>query len=170
MWVWPQVRFGQSPPQGEWRTLPSSHGPQPFPSAPSPGSPASITHPPHRRAKPGRFGSLAFAMKNRHFGGECSWIPAKKARKCGRFWVFACVPNPGRQSIWRQCPPSARKQSTKKLPNRPGFAHVHPPLALLCNALGEGGPGWRGPRVLEHSGVQGEVPPSGIGARPTSRA
>ena len=77
-----------------------------------------------RRAETGRFGSLAFAMKNRHFGGECSWILAGKARKCGRFWVFACVPNPGKQSIWRQCPPSARKQSTKKLPNRPGFTHV----------------------------------------------
>ena len=73
------------------------------------------------RAKPGRFGSFSFAMKNRHFGGACSWILAGKARKCGRFWVFACVPNPGKQSIWRQCPPSARKQSTKKLPNRPGF-------------------------------------------------
>ena len=24
------------------------------------------------------------------------------------------VPNPGKQSIWRQCPPSVRKQSTKK--------------------------------------------------------
>ena len=79
---------------------------------------------PCRRAKPGRFGSLAFAIKNRHFGGECSWILVGKARKCGRFWVFACVPNPGKQSIWRQCPPSARKQSTKKLPNRPGFTHV----------------------------------------------
>ena len=77
-----------------------------------------------RRAKPGRFGGLAFAMKNRHFGGHCSWIIAGKARKCGRFWVFACVPNPGKQSIWRQYPPSARKQSTKKLPNRPGFTHV----------------------------------------------
>ena len=66
------------------------------------------------RAKPGRFGSLVFAMKNRHFGGECSWILAGKARKCGRFWVFGCVPSPGKQSIWRQCPPSARKQSTKK--------------------------------------------------------
>ena len=42
-------------------------------------------------------------MKNRHFGEECSWILAGKARKCGRFWVFACVPNPGKQSIWRQC-------------------------------------------------------------------
>ena len=41
-----------------------------------------------RRAKPGRFGSLAFAMKNRHFGGECSWILAGKARKCGRFWCL----------------------------------------------------------------------------------
>ena len=77
-----------------------------------------------RRAKPGRFGSLAFALKNKHFGGECSQILAGKARKCGRFWVFACAPNPGKQSIWRQCPPSARKQSTKKLPNRPGFTHV----------------------------------------------
>ena len=47
-----------------------------------------------------------------------------KARKCGRFWVFARVPTPGKQSIWRQCLPSARKQSTKKLPNRPGFTHV----------------------------------------------
>ena len=76
-------------------------------------------------AKPGRFGSLAFAMKNRHFGGECSRILAGKARNCGGFWVFACVQNPGKQRIWRQCPPSARKQSTKKLPNRPGFTHVH---------------------------------------------
>ena len=66
------------------------------------------------RAKPGRFGSFAFAMKNRHFGGECSWVLAGKARRCGKFWVFACVPNPGKQSIWRQCPPSARKESTKK--------------------------------------------------------
>ena len=84
-----------------------------------------------RRAKPGRFGSSAFAIKNRHFGGECSWILAGKARKCGRFWVFACVPNPGKQSIWRQCPPNARKQSTKKLPNRPGSTHVQilPPLS-----------------------------------------
>ena len=77
-----------------------------------------------RRAKPGRFGSFSLAMKNRHFGGECCWTLAGKARKCGRFWVFACVPNPGEQSVWRQCPPSARKQSTKKLPNRPGFTHV----------------------------------------------
>ena len=38
--------------------------------------------------------------------------------------MFACVPNPGKQSIWRQCPRSARKHSTKKLPNRPGFTHV----------------------------------------------
>ena len=50
-----------------------------------------------RRAKPGRFGSLAFAMKNRHFGGQCSWILGGKAQKCGIFWVFACVPNPGKQ-------------------------------------------------------------------------
>ena len=50
-----------------------------------------------RRAKPGRFGSLVFAMKNRHLWGECSWILAGKARKYGRFWVFACVPNPGKQ-------------------------------------------------------------------------
>ena len=77
-----------------------------------------------RRATPGRFGSLAFAMKNRHFGRQCSWIPARKARKCGKFWVLACVPNPGKQRIWRQCPPSARKESTKKLPNHPAFTHV----------------------------------------------
>ena len=63
-------------------------------------------------------------MKNRHFGGGGSGILAGKARKCGKFWVFACDPNPGKQSIWRQCPPSARKQSTKRLPNRPGFTHV----------------------------------------------
>ena len=78
-----------------------------------------------RRANPGRFGSLAFAMKNRHFGGECSWTLAGKARKCGKFWVLACVLNPGKQSIWRQCPLSAGKQSTEKIPNRPVFAHVH---------------------------------------------
>ena len=72
----------------------------------------------------GRFGSFAFAMKNRHFGGECSWVLVGKARKCGKFWVFTYVPNPGKQSIWRQCPPSARKESTKKLPNRPVFTHV----------------------------------------------
>ena len=85
-----------------------------------------------RRAKPGRFGSFLFAMKNRHFGGECSWILAGKARKCGRFWVFPCVPNPGKQSTWRQCAPSARKQSTKKLPNRPSFTHIQEgPLGCL---------------------------------------
>ena len=67
---------------------------------------------------------LAFVMKNRHFGGECSWVLAGKARRCGKFWVFACVPNPGKLSIWRQCPPSARKESTKKLPNRSVFTHV----------------------------------------------
>ena len=49
-----------------------------------------------RMAKPGRFGSLAFAMKNRHFRGECSWILEGKARKRGKFWVFACVPNTGK--------------------------------------------------------------------------
>ena len=64
-------------------------------------------------AKPGRFGSLTFAMTSSHFGGVSSRALAGKARECGRFWVFACVPNPGKQSIWRQCPPSARKQSTK---------------------------------------------------------
>ena len=89
-------------------------------------NPKNLLRLPGRRAKTGLFffGSLAFAMKNRHFGGECSWILAGKARKCGRFWVLECVPNPGKQSIWRQCPPSARKQSTKKLPNRPGFTHA----------------------------------------------
>ena len=51
---------------------------------------------PYRRAK---FGSLAFAMKNRHFGGECSWILAGKARKRGKFWMFACVPNPGKLQV-----------------------------------------------------------------------
>ena len=74
-----------------------------------------------RRAKPGRFGSFASALKNTHFGRECSQILAGKARKYGRFWVFACVPNPGKQRIWRQCPPSAGKQSTKKLPDCPDF-------------------------------------------------
>ena len=69
-------------------------------------------------------------MKNRHFGGHCSWILAGQARKCGRFWVFARVPNPGKQSIWRQRPPSARKQSTKKLPNRPAFTHVQDALPV----------------------------------------
>ena len=73
-----------------------------------------FTWKPCRRAKPGRFGSFSFAMKSRHFGGECSWTLAGKARKYGRFWVFACFPNPGKQSIWRQCPPSTGKQSTKK--------------------------------------------------------
>ena len=76
---------------------------------------------------PARFGSLAFAIKNRHFRGECSRILARTARKYSKFWVFACVPNPGKQSIWRQCPPSSGKQSTNKLPNRPVFTHVHPP-------------------------------------------
>ena len=75
-----------------------------------------------RRAKPGRFGNLAFAMKKGNLGGQCSWIRAGKARKCGLFWVFACVPNPGKQSIWRQCPPSAGKQSTEKMRNRPVFS------------------------------------------------
>ena len=78
------------------------------------------------RAKPGRFGSLALAWNEKEvfWGRESSRIPAGKARKCGRLWVFACVPNPGEQSIWRQCPPSARKQSTKERPNRPVFTHV----------------------------------------------
>ena len=40
------------------------------------------------------------------------------------------MPKTGKQSIWRQCPPSARKQSTKKLPNRPGFTHVQKPHLL----------------------------------------
>ena len=55
-------------------------------------------------------------------------MPLDTTKESTKIWqslVFACVPNPGEQSIWRQCPPSARKQSTKKLPNRPGFAHVH---------------------------------------------
>ena len=43
--------------------------------------------------------------------------------------MFACVPNPGKQSIWRQRPPSARKQSTKIMPHRPVFTHVQP---LTC--------------------------------------
>ena len=38
--------------------------------------------------------------------------------------MFACVPNPGKQSICRQCFLSARKQSTKQMPNRPVFTHV----------------------------------------------
>ena len=71
------------------------------------------------RAKPGRFWQSRVSMRNWHFGGESSQILAGKARKCGRFWVFACVPNPGKQSLWRQCPPSARKQSTDKMPHRP---------------------------------------------------
>ena len=82
---------------------------------------------PRRRAKPGRFGILAFALKDRHFGGECSQILAGKARKCGRFWVFACVSNPGKQSIWRQFPPSARKQSTKKTAKSSRFYPCTPP-------------------------------------------
>ena len=45
-------------------------------------------------------------------------------RESTKMSQIACVPNPGKQSIWRQCPPSARKQSTKKLPNRPGFTHL----------------------------------------------
>ena len=66
-------------------------------------------------------------MKNRHFEGECSWTLAGKARKCGRFWVFACVPNPGKQSIWRQCPPSARKQRTKKTAKSSRFYPMYSP-------------------------------------------
>ena len=77
-----------------------------FPSSPQKGA--------CRRAKRGRFGSLAFAMKNRHFGGESSRILAGKARECGKFWMFACVPNPSKQSIWRQCPQSARETKHKK--------------------------------------------------------
>ena len=76
--------------------------------------PIKAKGPCRRRAKAGRFGSLAFTIENRHFGGECSCILAGKARKCDRFWMFARVPNPGKQSIWRQFPPSARQQSTKK--------------------------------------------------------
>ena len=71
---------------------------------------------PGGRAKPGQFGSLALARKNRHLGGESSRILAGKARKCGRFWVFACVPNPGKR-VSSKC----WKKSTKKMPNRPRF-------------------------------------------------
>ena len=53
-----------------------------------------------------------------------------KARKCCRFWVFACVPKAGKQSTWIQRPPSARKQSTKTMPkkNGPVFTHVQLPF------------------------------------------
>ena len=73
---------------------------------------------------------------------------AGKARTCGKFWVFACVPNPGKQSIQRQSPPSARKQSTNKLLNRPVFAHVQVITSHdmgvcqknLTNKIGKNGP------------------------------
>ena len=45
--------------------------------------------------------------------------------------MFARVPNPGKQSIRRQRPPSARKQSTNKPPNFPGFAMYLPPNLFL---------------------------------------
>ena len=76
------------------------------------------------KGKPGTIWQFSVCHENRHFGGECSRILAGKARKCGNLWVFACVPNPGKQNIWRQCPPSARKQSAHKLPNRPVFTHL----------------------------------------------
>ena len=100
------------------------------------------TRPPCRRAKPGRFSSLAYAMKNRHFGGECSWILAGKARKCGRFWVFACVPNPGKRSIWRQCAPSSRKQSTTKTAKSSRLCPCkRPPLKMPSGQRKGGGRG-----------------------------
>ena len=108
-----------------------------------------------RRAKPGRFGSLAFALKNRHFGGERSPDTSRESTKMRQILgVCVCPKPPGKQSIWRQRPPSARKQSTDKLPNCPGFTHVqiHPQkfrsrvseilcFAVLpeCHALGFGG-------------------------------
>ena len=89
-----------------------------------------------RRAKPGRFGSLAFAMKNRHFGKQCSWRLAGKARKCGRFWAFACV-----SQILVNKTVSSKCQETKhekKLPNRPVFTHVH----LEISPIDVGGKYW----------------------------
>ena len=73
--------------------------------------------------------------------------------------MFACVPNPGKQSIRRQCPPSARKQSTKKLPNRPGFAHVHErPLAVTPFGAPELVPDWQ-----DSHAMRAYVPPSSLG-------
>ena len=63
--------------------------------------------------------------ENRHFGGETSQILAGESTKVRQ---ILGVPNPGKQSIWRQCPSSARKRSTKQMPNRPVFyPHVPPP-------------------------------------------
>ena len=76
-----------------------------------------------RRARPGRCGSLALAMKNRHFGGECSWILAGKARKCGRFWVFACVGKASGDSVLQVLGNKARKncQVVPVLPTYNGY-------------------------------------------------
>ena len=73
------------------------------------------------RAKPGRFGSLAFAMKIGISGDSAHGYQQEKHESVADSGCFVCVPNPSKQSIWRQCPPSARKQSTEKMPNRPFF-------------------------------------------------
>ena len=71
-------------------------------------------------------------MKNRHFGGERSWILAGKARKRGKFWVFACV---SRILVNKVSGDSVLQmlgnKGRKKLPNRPVFSHVQIPNASV---------------------------------------
>ena len=56
-----------------------------------------------RRAKPGRFGSLALAMK---IGTSGESAPGHRQGKhenmANSGCLCVCVPNPGKQSIWRQ--------------------------------------------------------------------
>ena len=66
-------------------------------------------------------------MKNRHFGRECSCILAGKARKCGRFWVFARVPNPGKQSTWKTVSSKCQETKHEKTAKSSRFTHVHRP-------------------------------------------
>ena len=75
--------------------------------------------------------------------------------------MFACVPNPGKQSIWRQCPPSARQESTKKLPNHPVFTHVRtlsPCCGLKEAAVNQMGRERKGPPEIIQRRILGQYP------------
>ena len=74
--------------------------------------------------KAGTIWKFSACHDKKAFRGRVLPDTGRESTKCGRFWVFAYVSNPGKQSIWRQCPPSARKQNTKKMPIRPVFDHV----------------------------------------------
>ena len=119
----PEKKSLAPPPPNSPQTPPSPSPPPTRPGAP-PLLGFSIENcppPPRRRAKPGRFGSLAFAMKKRAFRRTLLLNTSRASTKMWQILGVCLCPKSGKQSIWRQRPPSARKQSTKKLPDRPGL-------------------------------------------------